>query len=426
MGVLTFGLLGVAALFPVGSHYMRTGEEADRGAAVAKAAFAEVVARGMLNPDNWMTHITDGRYGTSDLPFADRFKPALKQRSRERTDVVNASPLDDNAASMAERDTILLFGSTIVIDPLGVSHALQTDVNNANIILEFPVRVFRALGREDSPSWAPWSRGFPVRRLSLAMPNSNPAPQYFGQPVYLSSEVAKSVFTSSDDLVAAPAASESDPSRQLFQRQNNGTTLVRQSQGDYSWLVTIAPSSSKARDALASDPSAYYYNVSVVVFNKRVIDDLDGSSTFSEKLARGRVVSKSLSGGELLLERVSQYDDPPDLFHGVKPGQWVMVFAPHTRSRGSEPALFQRWYRVLAVEGEDDNGSAVSDAAELSNNVQRRLVSLRGPAWPWNPANSFSNDSELPNDLRVAIIPNAVAVHSRDMRLEGPSVWSVD
>ena len=50
LGILTIGLLGVAALFPVGSYYMQKGEIADRGSAIAQAAFNDLIARGMLNP----------------------------------------------------------------------------------------------------------------------------------------------------------------------------------------------------------------------------------------------------------------------------------------------------------------------------------------------------------------------------------------
>ena len=46
MGILTVGLLGVAAIFPVASFYMQKGEVADRGSAIAQAAFNEVVTGG--------------------------------------------------------------------------------------------------------------------------------------------------------------------------------------------------------------------------------------------------------------------------------------------------------------------------------------------------------------------------------------------
>ena len=54
MGILAIGLLGVAALFPVGAYYMQKGEVSDNGSAIAQAAFNEVMARGVLNPEKWL------------------------------------------------------------------------------------------------------------------------------------------------------------------------------------------------------------------------------------------------------------------------------------------------------------------------------------------------------------------------------------
>ena len=39
-------------------------------------------------------------------------------------------------------------------------------------------------------------------------------------------------------------------------------------------MATIVPPSSDARNALASDPSAFEYEVSVAVFYKRVVDNV--------------------------------------------------------------------------------------------------------------------------------------------------------
>src|SRR3990172_2603879 len=53
MGILVIGLLSVMAMLPAGSKYMQQGEIADRGAAIAQAAFADLVTKGMLNPEAW-------------------------------------------------------------------------------------------------------------------------------------------------------------------------------------------------------------------------------------------------------------------------------------------------------------------------------------------------------------------------------------
>src|SRR6478736_1226421 len=53
MGILTIGLLSVAAIFPVGSFYMQKAEIADRGSAIAQSVMNDLMARGMLNPRAW-------------------------------------------------------------------------------------------------------------------------------------------------------------------------------------------------------------------------------------------------------------------------------------------------------------------------------------------------------------------------------------
>jgi Tfp pilus assembly protein PilV len=66
MGILTLGLLGVAAMFPVGSHYMQKGDTADRASALAQSAFSDIMARGVLNPENWLQY--EDRLPASILP----------------------------------------------------------------------------------------------------------------------------------------------------------------------------------------------------------------------------------------------------------------------------------------------------------------------------------------------------------------------
>src|SRR3990170_7313755 len=57
MGILTVGLLSVAALFPVGGFYMQKAEIADRGSAIAQSVMSEIVSRGMLNPRAWVVTV---------------------------------------------------------------------------------------------------------------------------------------------------------------------------------------------------------------------------------------------------------------------------------------------------------------------------------------------------------------------------------
>ena len=51
--ILLFGLMGVAAMFPVGQFYVSKANNYDRAAAVGQAAFHDIQTRGLLKPEAW-------------------------------------------------------------------------------------------------------------------------------------------------------------------------------------------------------------------------------------------------------------------------------------------------------------------------------------------------------------------------------------
>jgi hypothetical protein len=139
----------------------------------------------------------------------------------------------------------------------------------------------------------------------------------------------------------------------------------------------------------------------------------------SERMVRARVVSTGLSGGEILLER--HYNDriadqPESPFQNLKVGQWIMLCGPNPLSTDRRPLFVARWYKVLSIEKET-NG-IITDA------VNQRLVTVRGPQWPWQPAANLSDPNHLSNTLCVGIFPGAVAVHAKTVQIEGQSVWN--
>src|SRR5687768_639453 len=69
MGILAIGLLGVAALFPVGGAFMMRAEEADNGSRIAQAVMNDLVTRGTVNPKAWYTMV----------PLANGTLPAHQQ-----------------------------------------------------------------------------------------------------------------------------------------------------------------------------------------------------------------------------------------------------------------------------------------------------------------------------------------------------------
>jgi hypothetical protein len=165
----------------------------------------------------------------------------------------------------------------------------------------------------------------------------------------------------------------------------------------------VAPTQSDAREAIGLNPSAYYFDVSVIVFYKRPI----ASISTTESLVKGYIVSTGTGGGEILLDS----DPLTDAYDDFKVGQWVMVSAPHPSSSPTEPLFFSQWYRVLSNNDTPDN----QGTPEFNNETTQRRVGLRGPDWPWKEAGT---------PVRVGIFPGAVAVHTKTMRLESQGPYS--
>lgn len=469
MGILTIGLLGVAALFPVGAFYMHKGDVADRGSAVAQAAFNEVLTRGWLNPENWLV-LEDGIQGVAAAPgvYSKTFnRPFAEMLRRYKASLAGSTGL---SASDIEKRITLEFGSVFVVDPLGIAGAAKTDpttgehipMSNAARVrpgAAFPSSTVWTIYTSPSATtlWTPWGDNlsygprWPIRRVSLRQPihQATQGPLY--RPLDLA--IADKLFSSPDDLALdLPAARDKSSIQRLdissVDLNANGNSrddaLARQSRPEYSWVITVSPNTSEARDALGTDPSAHSYEVSVVVFYKRplpttrpdddaaVISNLDQMIS-NERGAYAKILSTGLNGGEVLLTRIpatgSTFEPAESPFNILKTGQWIMLCGPHPNSTDARPLMTARWYRVLAIDGKetklDETGAPTTDLSQ----PERRLVSLRGPQWPWTPATDSSGSlaltdyNQLSNALYVCIPAGAVAVHSKTIHLGGNSLW---
>lgn len=389
IGILAVGLLGAAAMFPVGSYFMQKGEVADRGAAIAQAAFADLVARGDLNPDNWRAWDA----GNSVYqPMGQMMRDWMVSNAGVRIN-------DSEADFQTQMNTAA--GFVYIIDPLGTAGAVRANSGSSSIrtdIMAAPMRIPMppAFAAAEFQSW-------PVRRLctkSMVMGDKLP-----------SEPVAQSLYTSGDDLAFdLPEEGDRPSQQQVIKGQNaSGDTvaIARQNRGDYSWMAMVVPTESNAREALGLNPSAYYFDVSVIVFYKRPI----ASIADTESLVKGYIVATGTGGGEILLDS----DPLTDAYDDFKAGQWVMVSGPHPASTPTEPLFFSQWYRVLTINDAPDNGQAGSSGPRFDNETTQRRIGLRGPDWPWKTAGT---------PVRVGIFPGAVAVHTKTMRLESTGPYS--
>lgn len=471
MGILTLGLLGVAALFPVGGVYMQSGDVTDQAGSIAQAALDDAIVRGYLNPGNWVVHDITRNLGNPGT-FAELVSGSSRTGAGAATELntlgtmglradlatvaTPAAPVSYKGApkisGAALRST--KFGDAFVIDPLGLAAALATNPSNAvvtNLNSSSAVRHFPAL-QAPFPlpaAWDAWAAAgchWPVRRvttlhqtwvLNVVNPGSpTPAPLGYSQPGYgLQEPAGEAIFRGATDIAASLPEDQSVPSRTRWQSWNRTPTESfsgsRQARGDYSWIISVSPGSSEARDALATRPDAYQYDVSAVVFYKRPLIRGQTGAIDAERLVSARVISTGASGGELLLDRRPTSEDPvtESPFKGLKSGEYVMLCGPHPSSTPQRPQFVLQWYRVTLIE---DSGApplrGVTNVNDRRLNREgaaaRVIVSLRGPDWPWPAAASIGDTAALSNNLRVAIIPGAVAVHTKTMRLEAGSAWN--
>jgi hypothetical protein len=439
MGILTLGLLGAAALFPVGGYYMQKAVIADNGSALAQAVMSDVVARGIVNPKAWMVYIpnangtkpyqlqfpSDGIFtsnpgakrGTFTRPFARTLGEALTSQPTASTD-----------GTLISRQ----FGNAYVIDPLYVAKAVERPSQPSNLVAYgFPASAaWTAPGRTApapyapyylAPEWEPWKssttsltsfdRVWPIRRVSLQDAS--------GWQMDVSS--AEHYFVGNDDLAADLPTRDDRAARQNWDAvdldgDGDVDPLGRQWTGDYSWIVCVVPTTNDARNGLARNPEAYSYEVSVVVFYKRALPSTTAfrssqpEAAGNERTVAASVVSTGLNGGEVLLRNVG--DNATNPFEQLRKGEWMMLCGPHPTSTVTQPRFFLNWYQVLSIENER------SDI--INDPTTERLVAVRGPEWPWQPAASgdLRDYYDLPNSVCGGIFRGAVAVHTRTMRLE--------
>ncbi len=422
MGVLALGLLGAAALFPVGGYYMQTGDVADRSDAIAQAALNDAVTRGWLNPKNW---------AAAEFPVQATPPPQAVSTRMFRRNVINRTQALLGVAATTPPRIASEIGSAFVIDPQGIASAgtdyiastRNFNIGNFPISATTPAYTLYATGVGD---WLPWrwsnNSWWPIKRVTIR----NFSTTTLWTPTPLMGEAAFRSASASDDLAIELPAAADKPAQQRYS-VNGSTPVQRTPREDFSWVISVVPTSYEAYRLLTTSPGTASYDVSAVVFHKRVTaapltlaasdDDISVNQDLlagGERSVQATVVTTGVNGGEILLTRINDWNLPESPFKELKAGQWVMLCGPHPMSTSLRPFLFMQWYRVLSVE-------APSSATRgFDNSKEQQLVSLRGPDWPWTGAEPISQD------LRVGIFPSIVAVHTKTMRLEAGSEWSVE
>ena len=111
LGIITFGLLSLAALFVVGARNMREAEIQDRARVVAEEAFNDIIAYRMLDTPKWIMYNED----------EGMFNQSL-------VETMQYLHMTDQKHKMEE-----VIGSVFVLDPIGAASVnYNGDSNNAS------------------------------------------------------------------------------------------------------------------------------------------------------------------------------------------------------------------------------------------------------------------------------------------------------
>jgi hypothetical protein len=455
MGILTLGLLGVASVFPVGSFYMQKAEISDKASAIAQSVMNDIMARGMLNPQSWLAMVPNPPSTTANSPnlmfsgVDGKYAPVAQPdptTGSSKTTTLFARPFAEALAEGLKRSTdpVVLakqFGSAFVIDPMYAAAAAGTKPNSNYVIASpFPATAYYPWGYYPTAAWNAWRNAeqtWPIRRVTFQ--------QASGWP--LDKTMAESLFRGNDDLSVEFPTRDDRPGIQTWDTNTSATgstvPLARKWAGDYSWIVSVVPTTNAARDGMVRNPEGFAYDVSVVVFYKRILptgppptnsEMLDAAAT--ERMVGAKIISTGLNGGEILLTDMGDIKDISPFDH-LKSGQWIMLCGPHPSSNVDttktpalgEPRFVLNWYQVVSVEGKETrlNAQGTDYPVPPANDPARRLVTVRGTQWPWQPrltypsAQQNSDVAKLSDDLCVGIFRSAAAVHTKTIRLEGPS-----
>lgn len=421
MFVLLFGLMGVAAVFPVGNHYAGKGEQYDRGAALTEAGFAELKARGMLKPELWL--YADDPTGTEVSPLTGAIPgaaPARNFRYSARSPVVIQHPYTANSGQFNVTDTGTRPGYTFVIDPFGAAAGLA-DANITTGLDVFPYVDFSTsnldgvLNNVMPPAWRTSGLPgtyWPIRRVTLPAPDQA-APANTTSVIPLNEAVAETIFRLHDDVTTELPAAADRPGVQQWRAIDQTSTpdpkkpwqhtlLARNYTGSYSWFATIAPTTLEGINALQPIHPRFgseLYEVSVAVCHKRnPLPSADSERTISAQINVGNELVIYDANAEVVSAAADK----------LRAGNWIAIAGVH---QGTGQFLM-KWYKVLSIDDETAENQRLDASNPSGPTYAVRRLMLEGPDWPIPRSAGFAAD------LRAIIVPGIISVTTQYLPME--------
>ena len=284
--VLSVGMLGLAALIPIGRFAIVETGKSDRAGACGRAGLREVKVQRMLDPETWYDVDLNPIVGQVDgTQFAESFAIDPMQIARASSDV-SRFPYDTTGPSMTR-----------------ITLKSMLDISGSQPVLSLPLARRSFVWRDELLFEMPDDETSRPRRLVRDGSGVvRPYPKIFGNE---------------DDFLPAEQ-------------------LVPQTDENYSWMVTVTP-------AIVENPfpgeEKQLYSVSVVVFWKR-----DYTLDSTERVVKAEMFGGGYGGGDVRLFVA----DPKDAAKlRVKENQWLMLCG---QANGTNNNVFQWYRVISAAE----------------------------------------------------------------------------
>ncbi|MDG2408409.1 MAG: hypothetical protein P8M53_05305, partial [Pirellulales bacterium] len=340
--VLAVGLLGVAALMPVGSYQMQRGQIAQRVSEIGPAALDFIESTSMHSPDKWGS---SGNFDQVDPNTGTRnaYRGTLDTGTAEAKKHVIEFVRSEDSAKLG----------TYHQPGIGISSNDVCVVRRCEPFAIDPLYIYRDTGSTDTTDFVPADS---MPRITLHGVTT--------------AEIAEVIFQNDEDLTVVEDETGMTSGRAVHGSWVNPEKA--KSEGNYSWLATLAPGEIDS----GSDPR--YWTVSVAVFYKRPLglqDDAGNNlsqwtvpfSTSGGNNGYTTVTLLPTSSNQIFEGNGTNFDQEAGDSMRIKRRMWGLVtFTDDGHKRA-------RWYRVGTVQKPPNGSDPVIDPI---------MIRLIGPDLP--------------------------------------------
>jgi Tfp pilus assembly protein PilV len=342
--VLAVGLLGVAALMPVGSYQMQRGQIAQRVSEIGPGALDLLEASNMYSPSRWSTGSTE---------FDDVTEHTVSGAEQEWVRNSHTS----TPAVAGEGTHVLEFIRSDDASKLGQYYVPGTETVDSGTNDVCVARRCEPFAIDPLYMYHPQAANGAATNFvsSASMPRITVSD-------VITSAMAESIFQNEEDLILVEDEDTGFPTgREVWGTGDN--PIKAKSEGNYSWLATFSPGETDS----GSDPKQW--TVSVAVFYKRPLS-LGTASQWTVPIqginsSTGGYTTVTLDGSNSIhiFEGTGTFDQDAGDKMKIKRRMWGLV----TFTDGIDKRA--RWYRVGTVQKPIDG----------NNNIKIRLI---GPDIP--------------------------------------------